>query len=105
MALNKAIIYAKVKPSNEQLISFKEFVFNKYNENLDIEFVYDENIKSGFKLVVGSDIYDWTAKGRYRQFKEKIEKDTLHKSNLVSILKESIDQFSLSIRKDEIFSS
>lgn len=102
MALNKAIIYAKVKPSNEQLISFKEFVFNKYNENLDIEFVYDENIKSGFKLVVGSDIYDWTAKGRYRQFKEKIEKDTLHKSNLVSILKESIDEFNLSVRKDEI---
>ena len=37
----------------------------------------DEKIKKGFKLSVGSEIYDWTVAGRFLQLKNEIEKPFL----------------------------
>ena len=66
MAAIKAIIYSPKKLSKAQEDKIVKFLEGKYGEVV-LTWVEDKTITSGFKLVAGSDIYDWTNEGRMKQ--------------------------------------
>ena len=100
MAAIKAIIYSPKKLSKAQEDKIVKFLEGKYGEVV-LTWVEDKTITSGFKLVAGSDIYDWTNEGRMKQLTSLIEKIT-PESNIISILKETVDNFRPKILAEQV---
>ena len=56
------------EPSQAQLQRFSDFIARTYQRKIPLRWEKDDALGSGFRLQVGSDIYDWTLDGRVRQF-------------------------------------
>lgn len=64
----------------------------------------DASLKSGFQLHVGSEVYDWSTKGRMEQFRQQVEqlvaKNT--RKDIIPLLRSSIDEFRLLAKSSEV---
>ncbi len=88
--MNKtALLFSASTPSVEQEKRFKEFFKEKYSEEYELIWQKDGTLKNGFRLEVGSDIYDWSAEGVFRQFKNALNKVS-SKDNIIPLLKETV---------------
>ena len=111
-------IYAEVEPSGEQMRKFETFLSKKYRYKIALRWIPDTNIKSGFKLVAGDDVYDWTEDGRFAQFRDLLEgirtggsasgdgryditREAEDAPDLVTLIKTSIDDWSLEAIAEE----
>ena len=93
MTDKKAVLYSFEEPSAAQKERFAAFIKKKYGDGFSFEWKKDEKIKKGFKLAVGSEIYDWTVAGRFLQLKNEIEKSAGSSGNVVSLIKEAVSSF------------
>lgn len=60
-------------PSPEQLEKIHDFIVDKYLAGeVKLSVKEDKSLLSGFKLRVGSEVFDWSAEGRLKQFEEKV---------------------------------
>jgi len=74
-----AVLRCVTKPSDEQKTKFIEFLAAKYSvrkEDVELEVVLEPKVHGGFILDVGSDEYDWSTRGRERQFENRITEMT-----------------------------
>ena len=55
------------EPTQEQLQRFAAFLAKTYQRKVPLHWEADETLRSGFRLQVGSDIYDWSLDGRVRR--------------------------------------
>ena len=62
-----AKLFSDKAPEQEYLERFERFVKRKYGEETALEWVRDTDIKRGFRLEVGTHIYDWSEKGLLSQ--------------------------------------
>ncbi|MGM9682513.1 MAG: F0F1 ATP synthase subunit alpha [Eubacteriales bacterium] len=69
----RATLIGSVAPDDTQAKRFTSFLEEKYGRPVELIFSLDENIKRGFVLKVGEDVYDWTAKGILSQFDNKLD--------------------------------
>ncbi|MBR1931507.1 MAG: F0F1 ATP synthase subunit alpha [Lachnospiraceae bacterium] len=102
----QAFLYSFEEPDSTQRIRFKNFLKKKYHKDYELVWLCDEKIKSGFKLLVGDDIYDWTREGRLQQLRqflgELAGKDTGKSSEeLISLFRTSIDEWQLQAVAEE----
>ena len=51
------------KPTADQIRRLNLFLTRKYGREVPMTWEKDESIKTGFRLQVGSDVYDWTLNG------------------------------------------
>lgn len=98
----KAVLYSFEEPTAAQKERFSAFIKKKYGDGFSFEWKKDEKIKKGFKLSVGSEIYDWTVAGRFLQLKNEIEKSAGSSGNVVSLIKEAVSSFSPKAVPNEI---
>ncbi|MCH3999737.1 MAG: F0F1 ATP synthase subunit alpha [Lachnospiraceae bacterium] len=105
----KATLVCASAPTKEQLASLKEAVLKKYNlteDELDLRFTEDPSVGGGFILRVGSDEYDWSTKGRERQFRDFVDRvkdnKTAGPDDIISILKGSADEFNLRAKSERV---
>ena len=94
-------------PTKEQLSRIKNFVAGKFGrEDFVFEMKQDPSLESGFTLQAGNELFDWSAKGRLRQFEEKLDqvkKGVLASTeNIISILKSEIEDFDLEAKDKEV---
>ena len=89
-------------PNKEQEKSFLEFIQGKYGEDTALDIVLDESLHGGFQLFVGSEVYDWSNSGRMRQLKEKLHGLHYDSSDVMPMLREGIESFSLAAGKQEL---
>ena len=69
-----ALLYSADAPSEEQRQRFADFLARTYpDRTLTLEWKRDMRLKGGFRLEVGSDIYDWSLKGRMAQLRSRID--------------------------------
>lgn len=85
----KAVLYSSEAPDERQEARFKAFLKKKYGE-VCFEFIESKEMKGGFRLEVGSDVYDWSASGRLNQLKEALTKASRSEGNVIPLLKETI---------------
>ena len=97
-----AKLFCKTLPTETQKKSLEGFVEKKYGEGITLETVVDESISGGFKLVVGSEEYDWTDEGRVRQFRDSIRHIKGGAQDVTTLLKENIKDFELQSQGQEI---
>ena len=86
----EARLYSKVRPDESQQARFGKFLKNKYGEDARLEWVESDAFPGGFRLEVGSDIYDWSVGGRFRQLRDTLVKVPTNNGNIVPLLKETI---------------
>lgn len=104
--LQASLVYA-TPPTAEQLAGIRNFIVEKYHcreDQLVLEQKKDASLVSGFTLAVGSDIYDWSAAGRIRQLKEKLDASQAPASTqgIINLLKADVDSFDLEAKNQEI---
>ncbi len=85
-----AKIYSAVSPNESQFARFEKFIENKYGEGVGLEWVESDAFPGGFRLEVGSDVYDWSVGGRFRQLRDTLVKVPANNGNIIPLLKETI---------------
>ena len=73
-----AVLHSAVSPTEEQLQRFAQFLARTYQGKVPLRWEEDLSISDGFRLQVGSDVYDWTLDGRARQFTDYIQIGRAH---------------------------
>ena len=86
-----AMLYSKVRPDEKQQARFDKFLKNKYGEDIVMEWTESDAFPGGFRLEVGSDIYDWSVGGRFRQLRDTLVKVPTTNGNIIPLLKETIN--------------
>ena len=104
------IRYAATPPTKEQAESIRKILCRRFdNDNIQIETKKDEKLSGGFVVGFGNFEYDWSDAGREEQLRNGliISHDSFlrrhnNEGNIISILKERIDDFSLYAKAKEI---
>lgn len=99
-----ATLLCVTPPDERQEQGIRAFLQKKYGEDVALTIQQDSSLKSGFQLHVGSEIYDWSAKGRMEQFRQQVEqvvtKNT--RKDIIPLLRSSIDEFRLLAKSSEV---
>ena len=91
--LLKAFLYSAEEPSKAQKERFGKFLNSKYGSEIELEWIKSEDYSGGFRLQVGSDVYDWSLAGRIKQLQETLEKIPTDHGDIIPLLKESINEW------------
>lgn len=107
-----AVLRCVTEPSGEQRQKFIQFLKNKYEledtDQVNLEIVQDPDVHGGFILDIGSDEYDWSTRGRERQFENQINdaraKAAREKSQegIMEIMRAAVEQFHLEAEQSEV---
>ncbi len=99
-----ATLLCVTPPEEHQEQGIRAFLQKKYGEDVALTIQQDSSLKSGFQLHVGSEVYDWSAKGRMEQFRQQVEqlvaKNT--RKDIIPLLRSSIDEFRLLAKSSEV---
>ena len=68
-----AVLYSDTEPTDRQRQRVVSFLTRKYQCPVTLDWKREENLKGGFRLEAGADVYDWSLEGRVRQFKERLQ--------------------------------
>ena len=90
------------EPSEAQLQRFGDFLTRTYQRKVPLRWEKDEALRTGFRLQVGSDIYDWTLDGRVRQFTDYLRQLQPGNDDLVPLMRQAARDWHLSVVPEEI---
>ena len=62
----------------------------------------EEALRGGFRLEVGTDIYDWSLEGRMRQFRERLQQLDPGGEQVVPLMREAVKNWTPSVAPEEI---
>ena len=100
-----AVLSYVKKPTDEQLMGIRNFLMRKCGrEDIDLELEEDPSLGDGFVIRAGGEEFDWSTKGRMKQFEQKMEqiKNFTSTDGIISILKTEIENFDLEAKGMEI---
>ena len=93
-AIITAVLFSEKEPDEARRERFLAFLAERYGAGTKLEWRSEPAIKNGFRLEVGSDVYDWTTEGRLEQLKKDIlaasESDG---EGVISLMRESIGRW------------
>ena len=98
----KAVLYSETPPTQEQENRFYAFLAEKYGENVLLRWEQSEEAKGGFRLRVGEEVYDYTAQGRLRQFKDYLQRSLGAQGNVIPLLKTAVGEWTPKALAQEI---
>ena len=90
------------EPTTEQKRRFSEFLAKKYKRKVPLRWEQDDSLRSGFRLQVGSDVYDWSLRGRVRQFTDYLRTIQPGQEELMPLMRQAVDDWSLAVVPEEI---
>ena len=77
------------KPTEDQLHRFEQFLSRTYKRKVPLRWEQDVGLSSGFRLRVGSDVYDWTLDGRIWQFTDYLRQIQPGQDDLLPLMRHS----------------
>lgn len=89
----QAVLYSDTPPTDEQKKRFDIFLTNKYGKNVSLVWKKSDAYPNGFRLEVGSEIYDWSVQGRFEQLKEAITNISDENGNIIPLIKETVNNW------------
>ena len=97
----KAILYSAIKPSEDILNNLKAFLNKKYGE---LDLAWEQiDLKNGFKLIVGDDVYYWDSNSKLDQLKQEWNKvKNTKRDNIIPLLQDSLDKWAPSALAKEV---
>ena len=89
--LRTAVLYSAEAPNEDQMVRFKAFIRERYGKDVDFRWEKTEELKGGgFRLQVGSEVYDWSVEGRFEQLKKAIQSISPRNQKVVPLIKETL---------------
>ena len=106
----EAYLYSKTEPTEEQKTRLTAFLEKKYQKNVGLTWKQDDSVKDGFRIEVGTavykwnldQIYDWSSAGKSKQLKEQISEAIRSHSDVMSMIRQTIDDFEPVPHADEV---
>ena len=106
----EAYLYSKNEPTEEQKTRLIAFLEKKYQKNVGLTWKQDDSVKDGFRIEVGTavykwnldQIYDWSSAGKSKQLKEQISEAIRSHSDVMSMIRQTIDDFEPVPHADEV---
>lgn len=89
----KAVLLSAEPPSHEQEERFLSFLRKKYGEEVTLEWQKNLKYPGGFQLVIGSEVYDWSADGRFTQLKNTLSALKAENDALIPLLRETLQNW------------
>ena len=83
-----ALLRSNHRPTEEQLQRFDQFLSRTYQRKVPLQWECDESLQDGFRLQVGSDVYDWTLDGRTRQFQDYLRRIQPGHNDVVPLIRQ-----------------
>lgn len=102
ITVKAAILYSDTPPDETQEKKFLTFLSEKYGEEIPLIWKMDDSLTGGFKLVVGSDVYDWSLKGRFWQLKDTLTQLKDRSDNIIPLIKETVESWTPQAAPQEI---
>ena len=90
------------EPTQEQLQRFAQFLAQTYERKVPLRWEQDSALSSGFRLQVGSDVYDWSLDGRVRQFQDYVRQLQPGQQDLLPLMRQAVEEWTLSVVPEEI---
>ena len=98
-----ALLYSADAPSEAQRQRFADFLARTYpDRTLTLEWKRDMRLKGGFRLEVGSDIYDWSLKGRMAQLRSRIDALDERQEDILPLMRQTIEDWRPNVKPEEI---
>jgi len=90
------------QPNERQLVRFDEFLTRTYRRKVPLEWEHDPSLRDGFRLQVGSDVYDWTLDGRTRQFQDYLRQLEPGNGDIIPLIRQAVEEWTPSPVPEEI---
>ena len=97
-----AILYSSDSPSEQDLKRLLQFLQDKYNEPVSIGVKHDPTVTGGFRLVVGTDVYDWNRQGRLRQLQDALLALAGERDDIIPLIKDTLSTWTPTVMVNEI---
>lgn len=88
--IKDALLYSDTPPDEAQKKRFCDFLREKYGQDINIVWEKSDAFPGGFRLEVGTEIYDWSVNGRFQQLKDVLVNIPSENGNIIPLIKESI---------------
>ena len=98
----KAELRSSARPTEEQLRRFEKFLAEKYRRKVPLRWEQDETLRGGFRLQVGSDVYDWTLQGRVRQFRDYLRTLEAGSNDILPLMRQAVEDWNIAAVSEEI---
>ena len=89
----KALLYSETRPSQKQEARFSAFLRKKYGKGVKLEWIESDLFPGGFRLEVGSDVYDWSVGGRFEQLKRRIDRINGAGADVIPLIREAVEKW------------
>ncbi|MCR5302526.1 MAG: F0F1 ATP synthase subunit alpha [Lachnospiraceae bacterium] len=100
--ITTALLYSSEKPSDDDLGRLADFLKDKYGRSIPIGWKQSGGITGGFRLVVGTDVYDWNTKGRLRQLQDALYALRNERTDIIPLIKDTLKDWTPTVMVDEI---
>ena len=97
-----AVLRSAKEPTVQQLQRFSDFLARTYQRKVPLHWEQDDALRSGFRLQVGSDVYDWTLDGRVRQFQDYLRQLQPGQDDILPLMRQAVEEWELSVSPEEI---
>ncbi len=97
-----AVLYSADKPSENDLARLSSFLKEKYGQPVSIGWKRDQTVTGGFRLVIGTDVYDWNKQGRLRQLQDALLALRNEREDIIPLIKETLTNWTPTVMKNEI---
>ena len=97
-----ALLRSADQPTQEQLQRFDRFLSRTYKRKVPLHWEQDESMRSGFRLQVGSDVYDWTLDGRVRQFQDYLRRLEPGENDIIPLIRQAVESWEPSPAPEEM---
>ena len=85
-----AVLKGITPPDAEQMEKIRAFLEKKHGAGVTLVWEEDSSVTNGFKIEIGSVIYDWSLKGRFTQLKEVLTHLPLAHGQIVPLIRDAV---------------
>ncbi len=97
-----AVLQSSDKPSEEDLSRLSDFLKKKYDRPVSIGWKKSDDVLAGFRLTVGSDVYDWNKQGRLRQLQDALLALRRERGDIIPLIKDTLINWTPTVMVNEI---
>lgn len=97
-----AVLQSAKAPTEKQHSRLLAFLKRTYGREAELTWERDDSLEKGFRLKVGSDVYDWSLEGRMRQFQERMQQLEPGQENIVPLMRQAIENWTPAAAAEEV---
>ncbi len=97
-----ALLRSAKEPTGEQLARFEAYLREHYKREVPVSWEMDPEVPVGFRMQVGSDVYDWTPQGTFRQFRDHLLNVREGENDILPLMQEAVDNWRPSAEPEEM---